>query len=118
MTPDEFFADQAVSKQLYEAVTGAIGAIGAASQRVSKSQIAFSRRRAFAWVWMPGQYLKGHTAPLVLSLSLPWRDGSPRWKEIVESAPGHFMHHLELTSPAEIDAQAGEWLRQAWEAAG
>ena len=85
--------------------------------RVTKSQIAFRRRRAFAWVWQPGQYLRGRGAPLVLSMSLPWRDSSPRWKEIVEPAPGRFMHHLELYDSAEVDQDVSAWLRQAWEAA-
>ena len=65
-------------------------------------------------VWMPGQYLKGDTAPLVLTLFLPWRDSSPRWKEIVEPAPGRFTHHLELYSPEDIDNEVKAWLRQAW----
>jgi hypothetical protein len=116
MTPDEFFAGQALSKQLFEAVRREVEALGESDMRVSKSQVAFRRRRGFAWVWMPGQYLKGKTAPLVLSLSLPRRDPSPRWKEIVEPYPGRFMHHLELYDITEVDEQVRGWLREAWEA--
>jgi hypothetical protein len=117
MTPDEFFADQEVPKQLFERVQQAMEAIGNASIRATKSQIAFRRKRAFAWVWMPGQYLKGKHAPLVLSIALPAREQSPRWKEIVEPSPGHFMHHLELRSIVDIDEAVSGWLRRAWEAA-
>ncbi|MBN1661408.1 MAG: hypothetical protein JXA93_23655 [Anaerolineae bacterium] len=85
--------------------------------RVSKSQIAFRRRRSFAWVWRPGQYLKGEVAPLVLTLSLPQRDASPRWKEVVEPAPGKFTHHLELYDVVDVDDQVRRWLRYAWEGA-
>jgi hypothetical protein len=117
MTPDQFFAGKPLPQSLFALVRHAVDAIGPNSMRVTKSQIAFRRRRAFAWVWLPGQYLRGHVAPLVLSVSLPWRDQSPRWKEIVEPAPGRFMHHLELYDPADVDRDVSAWLRQAWEAA-
>ncbi|NTU80389.1 MAG: hypothetical protein HGA45_13600 [Chloroflexales bacterium] len=66
---------------------------------------------------MPDRYLRGRTAPLVLSIGLPWRDQSPRWKQVGEPYPGRFMHHLELYDPAEVDDEVRTWLRQAWEAA-
>lgn len=118
MSPDEFFGDHALSKTLYEAVHHELEAIGEMSMRVSKSQIAFRRRRGFAWVWMPGQYRGGRGAPLVLTVSLPYRDASPRWKEIVEPAPERYIHHLELDDPAQIDDEVREWLRLAWDLAG
>jgi hypothetical protein len=111
---NEFFADNKLAKQLFTAVGERVEAIGVASVRVSKSQIAFRRKRNFAWVWMPGQYLKGKTAPLVLTLSLPNRDSSKRWKEVVEPSPGRFTHHLELHSVADVDGEVSTWLRQAW----
>ena len=46
------------------------------------------------------------------------RDHSPRWKQVVEPAPGRFTHHLELRSVDEVDDEVGGWLREAWEAAG
>ena len=95
-----------------------IGALGSLELRVTKSQVAFRRRRAFAWAWMPGKILRGRTAPLVLSVALPERDPSPRWKQVVEPAPGRFMHHLELYTTADLDEQVAVWLRRAWEAAG
>ncbi len=117
MTPDEFFAGKPLAFALFQAVAQAIGGPGQATARVTKSQIAFRRRRGFAWVWMPDRYLRGHTAPLVLSIALPRRDGSPRWKEVVEPAPGRFMHHLELYDPAEVDGEVAAWLREAWDQA-
>jgi len=84
---------------------------------VTKSQVAFRRRRAFAWAWMPGAYLRGNYAPLVLTLSFRQREPSPRWKEVVEHYPGRFTHHLELRSTAEIDDEVRAWLQEAWSAA-
>lgn len=117
-TFDEFFSSHDDSRQIYEAVRRVIESIGAVEVRVSKSQIAFRRCKAFAWVWMPELYLHRKAAPLVLSLAFRFRDDSPRWKEIVEPYPGRFMHHLELWSVEEIDEQVRAWLNAAWEAAG
>ena len=117
-TLDEFFEGLQESQYLFETVLKEINALGAAEMRVRKSQIAFRRKRAFAWVWVPGKYLRGKTAPLVLTLSFRSRNPSPRWKEIVEPYPGRFTHHLELYSTQDIDAEVRGWLRDAWLAAG
>jgi hypothetical protein len=114
MTLDEFFSGQEKSRQLFEAVRRAVDAIGPAELCVPKSQIAFRRRKAFAWVWMPAKYLHSKSAPLVLTLSFLSRDASPRWKEIVEPTPGRFTHHIELYSIADIDNEVCNWLRDAW----
>lgn len=117
MTPEQYLGDDAEALQLFAAVVAAIAAIGPATIHASKSQIAFRRRRHFAWVWRPGQYLKGKTAPLVLTLIFTMRNNSPRWKEIVEPRPGSFTHHLELYTSADIDEEVRGWLHAAWDAA-
>jgi hypothetical protein len=83
--------------------------------RVTKSQVAFYRMKAFAWTWIPDRYLHGKHAPLVLTLGFRYRDPSLRWKEIIEPYPGRFTHHLELHSTTDIDAEVCSWLRAAWE---
>ncbi len=113
ITLDEFFGDQATSRQLFNALLDMVNDIGPTEQRVTKSQIAFRLKRPFAWVWMPGRYLRGRIAPLVLTISFPKRDPSPRWKEIVEPTPGRFMHHLEVYSVADLDQQVRGWLAEA-----
>ena len=118
MTVEGFFEGQPKSLRLFEAVRQAIEAIGPAEIRVTKSQVAFRRRKNFAIVWRPEQYLKRPAAPLVLTLSFRQRDPSPRWKEITEVAPGRFTHHLELYRVKDVDAEVKRWLREAWEAAG
>jgi hypothetical protein len=77
-TPDEFFSDKALAKQLYEAVRQAIASLGVGLRR---------------------------------------RAESPRWKQVVESAPGRFTYHLELYAVPDVDAEVRAWLREAWEAA-
>lgn len=117
MTLDEYFAGHEESREIFEALRDAADSIGRAELRISKSQVAFVRRTAFARTWMPDVYLGSGHAPLVLTLSLRHRDASSRWKEVVEPSPGRFTHHLELRSAAEIDEQVRSWLREAWEAA-
>lgn len=115
---DEFFAGGDESRRLFEAVRGAIEASGPVELSAGKSQVSFRRRKTFAWVWMPGRYLRGKTAPLVLTLSFPERDASPRWKETAEPRPGRFTHHLELFSVADVDDEVRRWLRDAWAVSG
>ncbi len=117
MTVDEFFAGREASRHIFDALRAAIKALGPADIRVSKSQVAFRRDKAFAWAWIPDMYLRGRHAPLVLTLSLNRRDDSPRWNEIAEPSPGRFTHHLELHSASAIDAQVRHWLQEAWQAA-
>ena len=118
MTPTEFFKGHADSKRIFVAVRRAVAANGAADVLASKSQIAFRRRRQFAWAWMPGMYLRGVTPPLVLSIALDRRDRSRRWKEVTPPRHGHFQHHLEVHAAAEINDEVHAWLREAWEVAG
>ena len=117
-TLDEFFAGQAHSRRIYDALMTPLSALGPMQVKVTKSQVALRRKKVFAWVWIPGKYLRGKTAPLVLTICLPARDPSPRWKEIVEPAKGRFIHHLELFATSDIDDEVLGWLRAAWDTAG
>ncbi len=115
---DAFFAGRAAARAIFDAVRAAVDAAGPATLRVTRSQVSFRRRRAFAWAWTPDRYLGPGHAPLVLSLGFARRDPSPRWKQIVEPAPGRFTHHLELWSAADVDDEVRGWVRDAWAGAG
>ena len=114
MDLEAFFAGYEASRPLFDTLLAVVQAIGPAELRVTKSQITFRRRVAFAWAWVPDRYLRGGHAPLVLSVSLRRRDTSPRWKEVVEPSPGRFMHHLELREVGEIDGEVCQWLAEAY----
>jgi hypothetical protein len=112
---EEFFTGSAPkARSLFNTVRSTIDAIGPAEMRVTKSQIAFRRQRSFAWTWLPGRYLSGALAPLVLTVNLDRFDTSVRWKEVAEPTLNHFMHHLELHSTGDIDALVLDCLREAW----
>lgn len=118
VTLDDTFAGHDLSRRLFDALLPRVEALGDVALRVTRSQVAFRRRRGFAWAWIPARYLRGKVAPLVLSVALGRRDPSPRWKQVVEPRPGRFMHHLELREAADIDDEVAAWLREAWAGAG
>jgi hypothetical protein len=65
---------------------------------------------------MPGNQV--WPVPRVLTIGFRERDPSPRWKQVVEAAPGRFTKHLEMHSVADLDDEASAWLRAAWMVAG
>ena len=112
---EEFFAGAPDARALHQAVADMVAGLGGADQRVTKSQVAFRRRRGFAYTWRPGQYVRSDV-PLVLSLALPERVDSPRFASVVHPAPHVWMHHLELTDVAQLDDEVRGLLARAWAA--
>jgi hypothetical protein len=103
---------------VFERVRSILDADGPVEVRASKSQVAFRRRRGFAYLWMPGRYLAGPRAEVVLSIALGRHDDSPRFKEVAHPSSRHWIHHLEITDPREIDDEVSRWLREAAGRAG
>lgn len=114
---EAFFDGSPRGLVLCRAVAEAVHSIGHADVRVTKSQVAFRRRRGFAYVWRPGRYVRSEV-PAVLSIALPIRLDSDRFKSVVHPAPKVWMHHLELTDAAQIDDQVLGWLSDAYASAG
>ena len=113
-----FFAGSPLGRAVFERVRAATDAAGGCRIRVSPSQVAFRRRRGFAYLWLPGRYLARPTAEVVLTIALGRHDPSPRWKEVAHPARAHWMHHLELHDPADVDEEVARWLREAADRAG
>lgn len=103
---------------LLDRIRALVGAIGPADSRVTRTQIAFRRRRGFAYAWRPGRWLRGPRPPLVLSIVLDRHDGDARWKEVAHPSAHRWMHHLEIRAPDELDDQVAVWLREAYDRAG
>ena len=81
--------------------------------RVSKSQVALRARRGFAYLWLPGRWLRNPAADLVVSIALDRRIESPRFKEVAHPARDVWMHHLEVQEPGDVDDEVAGWLREA-----
>jgi Domain of unknown function (DUF5655) len=116
-TPADLFRNSPEGLDLCLAVQDLIKATVSATVRTTISQVAFRRRRAFAWVWNPRRHLKTDV-PAVLSIALPRLVDSDRFKEVVQPSPGVWMHHLELHTALELDDEVAGWLREAYAAAG
>jgi hypothetical protein len=114
ITPDDFFAGNprglAVYRCVNEFVTQARPDV---TVRATKSQVAFRRRRGFAYIWRPGQYLRNPKAEVVLSIALARQICSERFKEVVHPAPTVWMHHLEINSVDDVDHEVEVWLLEA-----
>lgn len=118
MEPGDLLAGHAVALAVFERVRSVLEAIGPVDIRTSKSQVAFRRLRGFAYLWLPGLYLERPGADVVLSFALGRRDPSPRFKEVVQPSPKHWMHHLEIHGVDDVDDEVVGWLREAAERAG
>lgn len=116
-TVAEYFAADPVGLETFDAVSAALSGLGPWEVRVSRSQVAFRAGRGFAWLWRPDRYLRS-SVPVVLSLALPERLGSTRFKEVVHPSPRVWMHHLEVTGPEQVDDEVRGWLAAAHAAAG
>jgi hypothetical protein len=113
-TAEDLFHGHPASLMLFREVRGAVATIGEADVHVTKSQIAFRRRRGFAYVWRPGQYVK-NDVPAVLSIALSHEVSSPRFKSVTHPSAKVWMHHLELRSASQIDEEIRNWLAEAYE---
>lgn len=117
-TAEEFLADHPLGLEALAWVRRVLADQGPVTERVGKSQVAFRRRRGFAYLWLPGQYLARPTAEVVLSLALSHPVESARFKQVVHPTSLQWMHHLELRSAADLDDEVGGWLVEAYDSAG
>jgi hypothetical protein len=115
---DTFFGGHPFARAVHDHVAVMVDSCGPAETRITKSQVAFRRRRGFAYVWIPGRYLAHPGADVVLSIALRERIESRRWKEVVQPAPGTWMHHLEVRRLQDLDDEVSGWLRAAYASAG
>jgi hypothetical protein len=57
-----FFRGRPTARRLFAVVCEAIAAVGPSTMRITKSQIAFRRKRGFAWAWTPDRWLRSDTS--------------------------------------------------------
>jgi hypothetical protein len=117
-TPAEYFAGSELGQEVFDRVRALLEPFDDVEVRTTRSQVAFRRRRGFAYLWRPGRYLRSTTAEVVLSVALGRHDPSPRWKEVVHPSARHWMHHLELHAVADLDDEVATWLHEAATRAG
>jgi hypothetical protein len=115
-TPEAVFAASPTGLAIHDRLLAALADLDI-EVRVTRSQVALRHRTGFAFLWFPGRWVRS-AVPAVLSIAMPERLDSPRFKQVVSPAPHVWMHHLELASPDDLDDEVIGWLRAAYEAAG
>lgn len=117
-TRDEivFFESMPEALPLYEAIRDMICRdLKNVEVIVQKSQISFSNRHNFAFVWLPIRKMKGRPdIYVVLSFGLNRKMEDPRIVESTEPYPGRWTHHVLIQSKDDVDDQIKEWLREAY----
>lgn len=112
LTPETVFAQDPLALALVGHVRDLL-ADPTIEIRTTKSQVAFRRRRGFAYVWVPGRHLRNPRTPAVLSIAVDEPIDSPRFSETAHPAPTVWMHHLDVGSLSDVDDEVAEWLRRA-----
>jgi Domain of unknown function (DUF5655) len=116
--PEQLFAQEPGAYEAYRVVRTLLEALGPFEVRTSGTQVAFRRRRGFAFLWVPVAWARRPGVLVVLSIALGEHVDSGRWKEVVHPASTTWMQHLEGGAPTDLDAEVGGWLRRAYADAG
>lgn len=112
-TPATLFAGQTFALAVVDRVERIVESLGDVTVRTTKTQVAFRRRRGFAYLWPP--VFPGRGVDVVLSIALGRHDRSPRFKQVAHPAPRIWMHHLEIRDLSDLDDEVESWLREAFE---
>lgn len=118
LDPEHLFAGEPGASEAYRAVKELLEPIGPVGIRTTRSQVAFRRRRGFAYLWLPVAWARGAGVLVVLSIALTRQDPSPRWKQVAHPARDIWMHHLEVHTLGDLDDQVRAWLSEAYAKAG
>ena len=113
MTADEllFFDSKPGLVPIYDALRTALAErYPEVRIKVAKTQISFCNRHLFAMASLPRRKGESH---LLVSFGLGRRESSGRVMQAVEPYPGRWTHHLLIASPAEIDDELMDWVREA-----
>jgi len=91
----------------FDAVLAAVRGCGPVEVLPERTRIALHVRMSFAALMPRRRWLDGH---LVLARQID----SPRFRRIEIYSPRNVLHAFRLTSPAEVDAEFGAFLTEAY----
>ncbi len=84
--------------------------------KIQKSQISFSNKHQFAFVWLPIRKMKNRPdIYIVVSFGLSYRLDSPRIVEATEPYPNRWIHHLIIQTRSEVDTELMNWIKEAYD---
>lgn len=111
-----FFEKSPTALPLYEALEQKIlSEMDGVTVRVQKTQIAFARRRNFAFVsFLPVRRAQDRPESYItVTFGLGYQKKSPRIDAAVEPYPNRWTHHVLVSSVGEMDEELMGWLREA-----
>lgn len=120
-TPEDLFAHSPTGLTICRAFATLVAEVTGddVTTRTTKTQVAFRRRRGFAFVWPPWVGVRDHVdAPAVVSFVLPREVRTPRIEQVAHPTSTAWTHHVEVRDPAELDDEVAAWVREAYDAAG
>jgi hypothetical protein len=112
-----FFEKMPGAIPLYETVRDFIcSELDDVNIKVHRTQISFSNKHGFAYVWLPPRSkIKGRPdVYIVLTFGLNRQETHQRIEVSVEPYPGRWTHHVVIQNVEEVDAQIKEWVREAY----
>ncbi|MEO1814497.1 MAG: DUF5655 domain-containing protein [Acetobacterium sp.] len=84
--------------------------------KIHKSQISFSNKHQFAFVWLPIRTMKNRPdIYIIVSFGLSYRLESPRIVEVAEPYPNRWTHHVIIQDKNEIDLELVNWIKEAYQ---
>lgn len=105
---DEHFAGKSPAvRELFDALTTFVAQAGPSTCYAEKTRIVFQTRGRFMAVMPRREWLACH-------LWLKRRLTSPRYHRIESLADRDFVHHFRLRTPADLDAELLEHVRESW----
>lgn len=113
--PSDNFKQAEGSFELYLAADGLLMSFAGVRRKVSKTQVSYSTRRAFAWIWPPVRKVRGRPEKyVVLSFALERKLQSAGVEQVLEVYPGRWMHHIIFSEAHQLDEELLSWLSEAY----
>lgn len=111
-----FFDKMPQALPLYEAFVNKLRSeFNHVTIKIQKSQISFSNKHNFAFVWLPVRKMKGRPdVYIVVSFGLGYQVEDQRIVEATEPYPNRWTHHIIVQRESEIDDQLIGWIKQAY----
>ena len=114
-TIEGFFEGHSEALTLFNIVREFIESLGTVRTQATKTQVSFSTKTGFAWVWLPQMWIKKVPENgIVLSFGLGRRIARPHIKESKEPYPGRWIHHVVIEKVSDFDDKLRSWLREAF----
>lgn len=84
--------------------------------KIQKSQISFSNKHQFAFVWLPIRKMKNRPdIYIIISFGLSYRLDSPRIVEATEPYPNRWIHHIIIQNSSEVDMELMNWIKESYD---